>query len=97
MITTASLRQDVRDGDQTMADAMAEQQSLVGGRTGNQTGAVAVTVQSDRRNLLMDGEACTGNQDESNNEMECVVGNSDSKVSAQNSKVCLPKLYLCWT
>jgi len=97
MITTASLRQDVRDGDQTMADATAEQRSLVGGRTGNQTGAAAVTVQSDRRNLLTDGEACTGNQDESNNEMECVVGNSDSKVSAQNSKVCLPKLYLRWT
>ncbi|KIM51401.1 hypothetical protein SCLCIDRAFT_33467 [Scleroderma citrinum Foug A] len=79
---TVSPRQVVRDNDQIMADAMAMQQNL-GERTGNQIGAVVVTMQSNGCDQLMDR---SGYQDEGTNEMERADGNSDLNISGQNGK-----------
>ena len=60
---------------------------MVSGQASNQTGAAAVTVHSDRCDLLTDRVAWTGSQDGGDDRMESTDGRSDLRDSTQNSKV----------
>ena len=63
---------------------------LIDAHTGNQTGAVVVTLQCDECGLITNRAAWTEDQNRGDDEMEGIDGGSDSKKSKQNLKVCAP-------